>query len=644
MSDVKKINGYNIKDEVARNNVDHATSAVEYIFPKALATSGDCNLIRYRNKVIMIDCHASSEWSNINQMLEDNDITHIDYLIITHYHSDHVGNFQNLIDNHFIDSNTNYFMPPDTTKFGTSNNTQIANMKQLFTELGFTYYSPAENETLIIEDDLKLTFVNCDPEELESYYPNSSSSINATSTVVIVEHRGVRSVYMADCTPLAYKRIKEEEFIKGKVDLFKIGHHGIDEDTDQEFVRKLNPLYAVQTSGIADFSDNKYVLSNQLLLLEQMNTVIYQCHMQNSEYIKFLSNGSMQNISGLAYESGGIYTDYDIYVDPSVTQTDYQDGTQEHPFIELPQALTTIRNYVGQKIIIHLAAGHYGLRNSAMWEKNMSRINNYGGIIEIVGNTSNVSDVIIDRGFIVYNSNVTFKYLTFDVSKTQGINCTFSNIVVDHCVFTSESHSNKAGIFTTASQIYVVDTTFNNMNSAIANRTGTKLMTVRTKFNNVTNNLYENQDTTFIVNYNNQFDTASDKYFDLKSYSSFARPILIYQDTGGDYTIKTANLPITLDRVEAIEIEYKSSSGVFGSTGKIYNPANKTVSFQTNNIVTNDGYMFAIGMLTIGTNSITLSDQQIVKVSTQANVSLISGDHLKIVRVIAHLNAYRNLT
>ena len=112
---------------------------VEYIFPKFWvgAYSGDSNLIKYLGKTILIDCQGSANYLNLIQMLEDNDVEHIDYFILTHYHGDHFDNFNTLVQNGIIDKNTKLYMPAEVTNFGIEQT--IANVKALCTQNELDY-------------------------------------------------------------------------------------------------------------------------------------------------------------------------------------------------------------------------------------------------------------------------------------------------------------------------------------------------------------------------------------------------------------------------------------------------------------------------------------------------------------------------
>ena len=278
--EVKEINGYKIKDETARNLIESINQQVEFIFPKFWenATSGDINIIKYNNKVIMIDCESPTRWNDVRQMLIDNEISHIDYFILTHYHHDHYGNIKNLFENNYIDRTTNFYMPADVTAW--SNITPIiTEYKTYFSTNGLTYYIPSENEILTI-GELKLKFYNTDSTACDLYYElDYYHDYNPTSTVVLLTYKDTNVLYTGDGSGLTYKRLRDNNFVKGKIDLFKIGHHGININTDLTFIRNISPNFAVQQGGIIDFETNNFTMCDETSLLTSLGTLIYPTFM-----------------------------------------------------------------------------------------------------------------------------------------------------------------------------------------------------------------------------------------------------------------------------------------------------------------------------------------------------------------------------
>ena len=623
--------------KILKTNIDDITSNVEYIFEKALSTAGDCNIIKYKGTNIVIDCHSDTQWTYIKQMLDDNNVEHIDYLIITHYHADHCGNFVNLYNNGYIDADTIYFMPADTTQFGSGNNNAIATFKQRFNDYGLTYRTPQENEKMTINDDLVLTFVNCDVEEMEAYYPNESYAVNATSTVVIVEHKGTRAVYMGDCTPLAYKRIREKKFIKGTVDLFKMGHHGIDPHTDELFIRNISPKYAVQTCGIKDYAINSNTLSNQMLLMNELGTIIYPSQIQE-EYIRFVSNGSMNNITGLAFVNGGTYDEYDIYVDSSVNETDFQDGTQEHPFNDLPMALTAIRNYASININIHLADGTYCNQNPSADEKNNPRITNYKGKITIIGNSEDRSAVVLNRGFVIHSSNVYIQYLTINIENSQGVHAECSKINIDNCDLIANNHTTNAAIFVQSSLVYVVLSKIANTNLGIALRYGSVLTTSSVTFEDITNNNIDNQGINHIVNNNTLFTSNTDKYLDVHHYGNYPKPVILHVDTGTDYTVTEATVPVDFNKFKYVEVLFNNLDFKYGCTGKVLYAQNKNVPIRIEENISGATELY-LAELKFDISKVSIINQKKIVISDNGQITTSTGNYFKINRIIGKVNS-----
>lgn len=613
------------------------TDGVEYIFEKALSTAGDCNIIKYKGKNIVIDCHSDTQWIYIKQMLDDNGIEHIDYLIITHYHGDHSGNFNNLYNNGYIDANTIYFMPADTTKFGTANNNAIAAFKQRFNNYGLTYRTPQQGEKITINEDLFLTFVNCDPEELEAYYPNEDYAVNATSTVVIVEHRGTKAVYMADCTPLAYQRMREEKYIKGTVDLFKIGHHGIDPHTDELFIRNISPKYAVQTCGIRDYAINSNTLSNQMLLMNELGTVIYPSQIQE-DYIKFVSNGYMNNVTGLAFVNGGTFDEYDIYVDASVGETDFQNGTQEYPFNDLPMALTAIRNYSATNINIHLADGTYCNQSPSADDKNTPRITNYKGKITIIGNSEDRSAVVLNRGFVIHSSNVYIQYLTINIENNQGVHAECSKITINNCDLIANNHTTNAAIFVQSSLVYVVLSKIANTNLGIALRYGSCLATSSVTFEDITDNNIDNQGINHIINNGTLFTNNTDKYLDVHHYGNYPKPVILYTDTGIDYTIHEAATPVEFNRFKYVEILFSNLNLKYGCTGKITYTNGRSFPIRIEQVVSG-GTDIYLAELKFQASKVTITNQKKLSINDNGQITTATGNYFKISKIIGEVNS-----
>lgn len=557
------------------------SNLVEYIFPKFMAnnSSGDCNLIKYKGINILIDCEKPAVWTSIKQMLDDNDVEHIDYFICTHYHIDHIGNFENLITYGYITTSTQLYMSAETTTFGFSETIQA--YKTICSNNNLTWYVPSENETLTI-DKLKLTFTNCDAETLDTYYTDKDQ--NNTSTIVLVEHDNVKSLYTGDAHSIVLKRVDDLQFVNSTIDLYKIGHHGIDNFTYVPLLLKLHPKYAVQTGGINHFSMNEFGLGADVDLLNNMGTIVYPCFMQ-TEYIKFISNGiEMQNISGVSGAYAMTNQTRSIYVDASATNAAIQDGSQAHPFHEIMQAVGLAQSFKGILTTIRIAEGEYGYSLNTQahtTEKNRITITKHSNII-LTGVESDNSKVVIN-GLYALDANVRCEHLTIDNSNHDGVYARNSNIELNNCVITNPDAelSTHNGIYARNSRISIVSTTIDYSTPMIYANNGSVVTYSSLTFGDhnsggITNNkavIYENIPI---------FNSSTTKLANLKQYTQKLKPVQIYYNNTEEYSATeqnySNNITIDLGTFRYFVIEYTAQNSYkYFSSGQITSPGQNLI-------------------------------------------------------------------
>ena len=85
MADFTSLNGYDVKDKIAREQINGILNdKVNFRFPKFTSNewSADGNLIKYEGKNILIDTNGAINWTSFKNYLDDNNVSHIDYLIM----------------------------------------------------------------------------------------------------------------------------------------------------------------------------------------------------------------------------------------------------------------------------------------------------------------------------------------------------------------------------------------------------------------------------------------------------------------------------------------------------------------------------------------------------------------------------------
>lgn len=551
---------------------------LKFYFPKFWANrySGDCNLIKYKDINILIDCYGPDAWTDVKAFLDFYSVAHIDYFILTHYHADHVGNFENLVNSGYIDTNTIIYLPAPV-QFWDNEPTYYTNFCNTN---NLNYHVPTENEVLQIDDLLKLTFTNCDTTILNNYYnidgmPQNLKQNNC-STVTLIEYQNTKALYTGDLHKQGLERIRKLNFVKSKIDLYKISHHGIDETTDLQFIRNIAPDYAVQTSGILHAQRNEFGCSADPSILESLGTNVYPCHKQ-TDYLEFVSNGEkMYCMQGKAGSVSTSNNPVEYYVDINVTADDIQDGSEQHPFKEISQAIGNLGSTPQGDVTIHVANGYYanginyGTSDSASYLKNTA-IAQRPHTINILG-TSNQNTIINGLRFI--NANVRVRDVKIDTDNhNEAIYSLNSRVEFTNCNITSNTNTqhNKNATYFRKSQAYFDSCSFDYCNIGLNVLEASVVVTRYCNYGtNITTVIYNrgivrewgtNQNTDITL-------PARKDYNKVNDYGTYYSPILIY---AGEPEFSSTEIPLTFDirKLNAVKIDFVDDEGVLKSTGII---------------------------------------------------------------------------
>lgn len=211
--------------------------------------TGDSFLIQEAGKNILIDIGTSG--TALASWLINKNITKIDYVILSHYHSDHVGGdnaagFISLINSESIDFSECVFYLPHkgidwsqviaTEKTGImANETAV---KGAISAKGLTYIEPDNLQKLILNSICNLTFLNIGSEYYSSYYGASSNEYNNFSMVVELQHNNRYALFTGDITDLAESNIVTAI---NQPDILKAPHHDLEGRSAETFLKKMTP-------------------------------------------------------------------------------------------------------------------------------------------------------------------------------------------------------------------------------------------------------------------------------------------------------------------------------------------------------------------------------------------------------------------
>lgn len=193
---------------------------------------------------------------------DENGKVTLDFIIGTHAHSDHLGGFDTVIEHPNI-TVKKAFLKPYHEEDIVSLETNSWDNKEVYTQMKNALIN---NNVPIIEkfDNYNFDFGNLKITLLNGEYKKRKRKFgeNVNSVVTLIECNGTKALLVGD---LNYKDGDEKKIAEkvGKINLLKVGHHGLFFSTSFEFVSKLHPEYAVITSKYnAIYPDVKFKLKN----------------------------------------------------------------------------------------------------------------------------------------------------------------------------------------------------------------------------------------------------------------------------------------------------------------------------------------------------------------------------------------------
>ena len=218
---VTKVNSYST--DVGELELDNMR--VHYIDVK----QGDSTFIEFPNdKTMLIDAGKKEQGSNVVNYIKNLGYNKIDYVVGTHPDADHIGGLATVIESFAIGS---IYMPKKSSTTQT-----YLNLLKVIKNKGLTIHTAISGVNIISLDNLKVDIISPTKE-----YETS----NESSAVIKIVYKKRKFLFMADATT------DNEADIKADVesDVVKVGHHGSDTSSKEEFVQKTKAKYAVISVG-----------------------------------------------------------------------------------------------------------------------------------------------------------------------------------------------------------------------------------------------------------------------------------------------------------------------------------------------------------------------------------------------------------
>lgn len=235
----------------------------------------DCILVRSNGKNMLIDAGDNEDGPLLAKYIKRLGIRKIDYLIGTHVHEDHIGGMDNIIKEFEIGE---IYIPYTTNKSKRKFYEDVINeVKQK--ELSINYKK--------VGDKFELGEAKCEIKSIDNSDPTSSSKINSTSIVIQMEANNNKYLFMGD----AQDDVETNSKITWEdIDVLKVGHHGSDTSSTEQFINKVLPEMAVIS---VNSNTNSYGHPSETVIkrLQDKKCEIYRTDM-NGTIILINENGT----------------------------------------------------------------------------------------------------------------------------------------------------------------------------------------------------------------------------------------------------------------------------------------------------------------------------------------------------------------
>ena len=249
----------NVGNDETQSSTHISTHEGELILTMIDVGQADSFLFEQNGKYALVDCGTRSTCKDVVQYLNDHGITYLDYVFGTHPHDDHMGGMYHVITSVEVGK----VIIPEVEAGTSTANWYIILMR----ELGSGKYEVENPEVgdIYYLGDAKIQVIG--------QLTDAGGNTNNYSTVMKVSF-GEMDIIMTGDAETEVEKVILQSGQDISAEILKMGHHGSDTSTSDEFLDAVNSEYALISSKVG----NKYEhpIKSTMEKLKSRNIKVYR--------------------------------------------------------------------------------------------------------------------------------------------------------------------------------------------------------------------------------------------------------------------------------------------------------------------------------------------------------------------------------